>query len=77
MEYNNLDSGVLFKNDKKGDNPNAPDYRGKINVAGTDYWLSAWIKQSKIGTKYMSLSVQEKDYVQKDVPVDDSDLAPF
>ena len=37
-------SGVLFKNDKK-EEPKHPDYKGSVMVDGTDYWLSAWIKE--------------------------------
>ena len=60
MAYEQKDnSGSLFKNDKK-EKENHPDYRGSINVAGTDYWLDAWIKESKAGKKYMSLSVKPK-----------------
>lgn len=59
-EYDNRDRGALFKNDKTGGNPNWPDYRGSINVGGVDYWLSAWIKESKKGEKFMSLSVKPK-----------------
>ncbi len=65
MSYDNTNSGLLAKNDKQG-NENRPDYRGSINVDGREYWLSAWIKQGRDGTKlagqkYMSLSVQPKD----------------
>jgi hypothetical protein len=64
MTYDNTNSGLLAKNDKQG-NENRPDYRGSINVDGRDYWLSAWIKTGRDGTKlsgqkYMSLSVQPK-----------------
>jgi uncharacterized protein (DUF736 family) len=59
--YDNTNSGTLFKNDRK-EKDNHPDYKGQINVDGTDYWLSAWVKVSKDGTKkFMSLSVQAKD----------------
>ena len=51
------DSGILFKNDKRG-NEKAPDYSGKINVAGTEYRLAAWINTGEKG-KYMSLKVSE------------------
>jgi hypothetical protein len=54
-EYDNTNRGVLFKNDDKTEDKH-PDYKGRINVGGTDYWLSAWIKTSKDGRKYMSLS---------------------
>lgn len=77
-EYDNTNSGALFKNDKK-ESDNHPDYRGSINVAGTDYWLSAWIKKSKAGQTFMSLSVKPKDDAKpakKPAPADDQDL-PF
>lgn len=51
--------GSLFKNDQK-DTEQHPDYRGSILIGGKSYWLSAWIKSSKAGTKYMSLSAQPK-----------------
>lgn len=65
MSYDNTNSGILTKNDKQG-NESRPDYRGSINVDGVDYWISAWIKTGRDGTKlagqkYMSLSVQPKD----------------
>jgi uncharacterized protein (DUF736 family) len=54
MEQKN-DSGALFKNDKKATD-NHPDYTGKAIIEGQQYNLSAWVKTSKTGTKYMSLS---------------------
>ena len=59
-EYDNTNSGALFRNDKK-ETEKHPDYKGSLNVDGTDYWLSAWLKESKEGKKFMSLSVQPKD----------------
>lgn len=59
MAYDNTNGGALFKNDdKQGDK--SPDYRGTLNVDGVEYWLNAWIKVSKKGTKFMSLSVKSK-----------------
>jgi uncharacterized protein (DUF736 family) len=60
MEYDTTNRGSLFKNDRK-DDAKYPDYKGSINVDGTDYWLSAWIKVSKDGNKFMSLSVKNKN----------------
>ena len=60
MEYDNNNRGSLFKNDRK-DDAKFPDYKGSINVDGIDYWLSAWIKVSKDGQKFMSLSVKNKN----------------
>ncbi len=58
-EYDNRNSGALFKNDKQG-NEKRPDYNGSINVDGRDYWISAWLKEGQKG-KFMSLSVKPKD----------------
>jgi hypothetical protein len=60
MNYDNTNSGALFKNEKEG-KESRPDYKGTLNVNGTDYWISSWIKSSKAGVKYMSLSVQPKE----------------
>lgn len=59
MEYDNNNTGVLFKNDKDG-NDKRPDYKGSIQVNGVDYWLSAWIRDGKKG-KFMSLKVEPKE----------------
>jgi hypothetical protein len=59
-DFDNTDQGALFRNDDKTQEQH-PDYRGSINVGGVDHWLSAWIKTSKKGTKYMSLSVKPKN----------------
>lgn len=78
--YDNTNRGALFKNDKTGGNANWPDYRGKIDVGGTEYWLDAWIKDGKKG-KFMSLSIKPK--VDKGAPTqrnevpDPSDDIPF
>jgi len=56
-EYDNTNRGVLFKNEEKQE-ANHADYTGKINVGGKDFWLNAWIKTSKKGQKFMSLSVK-------------------
>lgn len=58
-EYDNTNRGVLFKN-QKGDNENRPDYKGTINFNGVDMELAAWLKISKKGEKFLSLSVSEK-----------------
>ena len=57
QQYDNTNSGVLFKNES--DNEKAPKYKGKINVNGTEYKLAAWIREGKSGAKFMSLKVSE------------------
>jgi uncharacterized protein (DUF736 family) len=58
-DFDNQNRGVLFSNDK-GDNPKRPDYKGSINVDGSEYWLSMWKKTSKSGQPFFSLSVEPK-----------------
>jgi hypothetical protein len=59
-QFDDTNRGALFKNERKTEDQHA-DYNGSINVAGHDYWLNAWIKTSKAGKKFMSLSVKQKD----------------
>jgi uncharacterized protein (DUF736 family) len=72
MNYDNTNTGAIFKNEKKADNQ--PDYKGKINVKGQEFEISGWIKTSKEGKSFLSLKVQEPynknsydDLVQKPV----------
>ena len=71
MQYENTNSGALFKNGRK-ETDRHPDYRGDANINGKDVWVAAWIKESKNGKKFMSLSFTEKDE-QKQKPVLDND----
>jgi hypothetical protein len=48
-------AGVIFKNDKKG-NENWADYQGKAVIDGVEYYTSIWVKKSKDGKMYMSQS---------------------
>lgn len=59
-EFDNTNSGALFRNDRK-ETDKHPDYRGELNVGGVEYWVSAWLKTSGKGTKFMSLAVTPKD----------------
>lgn len=59
-EYDNANRGMLFRNERK-ESDSHPDHTGSINVGGVDYWLNAWVKTSKAGKKFFSLSVKPKD----------------
>lgn len=63
-QWDNTNRGALFPNDKKG-NEARPDHTGDLNVDGVEYRLSAWIKRSKKGDEFLSLSVQKKDGQQQ------------
>lgn len=56
--YDNTNRGVLFPNDKEG-NESRPDYTGKINVDGVDKRLAAWISTSDRVGEYLRISVSD------------------
>lgn len=75
-EYDDTNRGALFKNDKK-EKDTQPDYRGSLNVGGVEYWLSAWLKESKAGKKFMSLSVTVKEDKPESKPDNSMSEGPF
>ena len=59
-EYDNTNRGVLFVNDRK-ERDTQPDRTGSLNVDGVEYFLDGWLKESKDGKKFLSVSVKRKD----------------
>jgi hypothetical protein len=57
-QYDNSNSGVMFVNEKDG-NERRPDWRGSIEVAGVQYWISGWERESRNGD-IISLRVEPK-----------------
>jgi hypothetical protein len=75
-EYDNTNSGALFKNDRKKE-AKQPDYTGTLNVDGVEYWVSGWTKVSRRGDKFLSLAVTVKDqkaetgdFLDDDTPIE-------
>ena len=64
-EYDNTDSGVLFKNSDK-EKDTHPDYKGSVNVGGVEYWLSGWVRvagesSKRAGEKFISMKLEPKE----------------
>lgn len=59
-DYDNSQRGVLFKNDKRTTEQH-PMYKGNGEINGVEVWISAWVKTSKAGASYMSLSFENKE----------------
>lgn len=78
MSYDNTNRGALFKNNRK-ETEKHPDYTGTLDVNGTEHYLSAWIKESKNGTKFMSVSLGKAKEQKQEKPVEDDldDDIPF
>lgn len=55
-------SGSLFKNDRKTKDTH-PDYTGQGEFNGVNVWISGWVKETKAGKKFFSLSFKEKEAV--------------
>jgi hypothetical protein len=65
MAYDNNNSGMLARNDRK-QQPTHPDFTGQCEVNGVPMWISAWTKDGKPGSKmagkrFFSLSFKPKD----------------
>ena len=69
----NSNRGALFKNTEKEVSTH-PDYKGTANISGQEFWLDAWVNQSKAGTKYLSLRFKPKNSLAKP---DFDDSIPF
>lgn len=69
MPYDNNNSGMLARNDRK-QQPNHPDFTGQCEINSVPMWISAWTKEGKPGTKlagkkFFSLSFKPKDQQQQ------------
>jgi len=66
-------SGAVFVNDRK-DQDTHPDRTGTARIDGTDYWVNGWLRKTKDGKPYLSLSFkskQDKPPASKKPRVDD------
>lgn len=63
-------SGSLWKNLRK-EKETHPDYTGRCLIDGQDWNISAWIKEARDGSKFMSLSFRPfQTEKREEAPVD-------
>ena len=70
--FDNTNRGVLFNERDRKTKDTDRDYGGNINIEGREFWLSAWVKTSKKGTMFLSLSIRPKEVESRAAPVNDS-----
>jgi len=60
MEYDNTNKGALWDNLNKKSSTH-PDFRGKLNVNGDEYWVSCWRRRdgAKVTSPVLSLSIEK------------------
>ena len=81
IEYDNTNSGALFKNDFKGTNEKAPNMTGTIDIDGEIKNIAAWkrviTKGPQKGTTFLKVRITDKQESSSNAPVpsdDDDDL---
>jgi hypothetical protein len=70
-EFDNTNRGVLFNERDRKETDKDRDYAGKINIEGREFWLSGWLKTSKKGLKFLSLSAKAMDAPAVKADIDD------
>ena len=56
--------GSLSRNSKR-ENDRQPEFRGSCLIDGTEYWISAWVRENDNG-RYFSLAFKPKEMSQTD-----------
>lgn len=60
--YDNTNTGILSRNDLKEPGSKQPDYKGDLNIGGTEYRLAGWTTARKNGSGFfLSLKVEPKE----------------
>lgn len=60
-------SGTLGKNQRK-EKDSHPSHTGQCVIDGKSYWISAWVKDGREGSKFFSLAFKVKDARQAEKP---------
>lgn len=62
-QYDNTNSGALFKNTRRT-NERQPEFTGKLNVKGEEFYVSGWKKTRDGGDPFISLAIESKADVE-------------
>ena len=53
-------TGSLFRNEK-AESETHPSHKGAALIDGVDYWIDAWVNETKDGKKYFSIKFKPKE----------------
>ncbi len=74
-KYDDTNRGAIWKNEKKREDKQDPDFTGSLNVDGHDYWVSAWRRKdgAPANAPALSFTVKRKDGKPQVTTKDDMD----
>ena len=76
-EYDNTNTGALFKNNYKGNNKKSPDLTGTIDIDGKVKNIAAWkrviTKGPQEGSPFLSVKITDKQESSSNAPVPSND----
>ena len=69
MSYDNTNRGALFGNRHKREGKKDPDLQGKLDINGTEFWISGWMQTyEKDGETRKMISLSLGDTVEQEKP---------
>lgn len=68
-------SGTLGKNDRR-EKDTHPTHAGKCRIDGKGYWISAWVKEGRDGSRFFSLSFKPMEQRGGGAPPRETPPAP-
>lgn len=67
QQYDNTNRGALFGNQNKREGKKDPDFQGKLDVDGTEHWISGWFfTYTKDGEKRRAISLALGDPIEQE-----------
>lgn len=63
-QYDNTNTGRLFRNERMRPDKQDPEFTGDANFEGQEYWVSAWINETAEKKKYFRMKFKPKNATQ-------------